>query len=79
MVGNLSEWVADWVLTTPLNSCLPSIAESDGFDGDNCFNGAAPGAGPTALIRGRDGVFAVDARRSGLLIGEQSLGFRAAR
>jgi hypothetical protein len=47
MVGNLSEWVADWV---PLpTSCVSSLF---GTSDVNCLAGADTAAGPGALIRG---------------------------
>jgi hypothetical protein len=80
MVGNLWEWVADWV---PLSTaCVPAL-----FAGDrNCLAGASTTAGPGALIRGGfgfdggtgAGVFAVfgdNAPSSS----EFGFGFRAAR
>jgi formylglycine-generating enzyme required for sulfatase activity len=86
MVGNLWEWVADWV---PLSTggCVPAL-----FAGDlNCLVGASTGAGPGALVRGGSfggsgsfgggtgaGVFAVIG--SGTPSGSgDSIGFRAAR
>lgn len=61
MVGNLYEWVEDWV---PLSTdCPPSLF---GTDDVNCLAGASTTAGPGALIRGgyfgdgaNAGVFAV--------------------
>jgi formylglycine-generating enzyme required for sulfatase activity len=79
MVGNLSEWVADWV---PLNgvACGPSFV---GFD-FNCPGGLIAETGAGALLRGGNfsdvggaGPFAV----GGLppTFESNSLGFRAAR
>ncbi len=50
MVGNLYEWVADWVpRSTTCGSWAPSVSP----DGDDqCFAGAATTGGPGALIRG---------------------------
>jgi sulfatase-modifying factor enzyme 1 len=81
MVGNLAEWVADWV---PLsNSCVPAIFL--GTDDQNCLAGAEPTSGPGAVYRGggfsygiQAGVFAVGADRIPL-DGDSSIGFRAAR
>jgi hypothetical protein len=47
MVGNLSEWVADWV---PLSTACPGWG---GFSNDSmCFSGADTTGGPGALLRG---------------------------
>lgn len=80
MVGNLWEWVAEWV---PLSTvCVPALFESD----LNCLAGASTAAGPGALIRGGffdnggtgAGVFAVfgDSTPSRA---DNGIGFRAAR
>lgn len=80
MVGNLYEWVADWV---PLSTaCTPSLF---GTGDSNCLAGASTTSGPGALIRGGnytnggdDGVFNVvglDPPTST----SASIGFRAAR
>jgi hypothetical protein len=80
MVGNLWEWVADWV---PLSTVCPGWG---GFSDDRmCLAGADAAAGPGALIRGGDfdngagaGVFAV----YGALVpwdADNLVGFRAAR
>lgn len=61
MVGNLHEWVADWV---PLSTACPGWG---GFSDDTmCLAGASTTGGPGALVRGGDfddganaGVFAV--------------------
>jgi len=79
MVGNLSEWVADWM---PLSTaCVPAL-----FAGDfNCLAGADTGAGPGALFRGGffddgadAGVFAVNGQRTPSH-SVNAFGFRAAR
>jgi hypothetical protein len=80
MVGNLHEWVGDWVplSTTP---CVPALFAGD----DNCLVGASTTAGPGALFRGgyfdsgtRAGVFAVNGG-NGPSSAFSSVGFRAAR
>jgi hypothetical protein len=80
MVGNLIEWVAEWVPRS--TACVPAL-----FAGDaNCLAGASTTAGPGALIRGGTvfndgaaaGVFAVEGRSSILNL-LSFLGFRAAR
>ena len=49
MVGNLYEWVADWV---PLSTaCVASLFGTSDY---NCLAGASTVAGPAALIRGGD-------------------------
>ncbi|MBI2882965.1 MAG: hypothetical protein HYY11_03500 [Candidatus Methylomirabilis oxyfera] len=80
MVGNVAEWVADWV---PLSTtCVPSLLGS--FD-SNCLAGASTTTGPGALIRGGRwddlsdaGVFSVfgDVTPANAFLG---VGFRAAR
>lgn len=80
MVGNLVEWVADWV---PLSTaCVTSLF---GTGDANCLAGASTSNGPGALARGGDffdgpsaGVFAVQGN-SPVSITSFSLGFRAAR
>ena len=81
MVGNLSEWVADWV---PRSTACPGW----GLFSDDlmCLAGADTTGGPGALIRGGDfndgssaGVFAVDgfSQPSSAVVGV--VGFRCAR
>lgn len=77
MVGNLAEWVAEWVPRA--DACGSALFNGDGFGGENCFHGADLDSGPAALVRGSNGVFAVNARRSSPGGGERSLGFRGAR
>jgi Sulfatase-modifying factor enzyme 1 len=88
MVGNVSEWVAEWVplSTHPCGSTLQGLPGWGTFSDDiQCLSGADTTSGPGALIRGGDfnhgagaGVFAVfgDARPFDRL---PSIGFRAAR
>ncbi len=82
LVGNLNEWVADWVPRS--TTCIPT--ELFAGTGDfNCLAGAATDSGPGALFRGGDfgggttaGVFAV----GGLNTPSHAsflIGFRAAR
>ena len=81
MVGNLQEWVADWVPHSTV--CVAAL-----FAGDfNCLAGASTTFGPGALIRGGHfangtsaGVFAVDGRGTPSVAGVGIfLGFRAGR
>ena len=80
MVGNLSEWVAEWV---PLSTaCLPALF---GNGDDNCLAGASTVSGPGALLRGGTsfsgtdaGVFTVRGDFT-LLFARGDIGFRAAR
>jgi formylglycine-generating enzyme required for sulfatase activity len=48
MVGNLDEWVEDWVPQS--TTCVPSLFADD----FNCLAGASTTSGPGALIRGGD-------------------------
>jgi formylglycine-generating enzyme required for sulfatase activity len=86
MVGNLYEWVSDWV---PLSTTCPGWGSGFFFNGDfQCFAGAdtsSVGGGPGALMRGGDfdngsdaGVFAIrgSLQPSG---SDQFLGFRCGR
>jgi formylglycine-generating enzyme required for sulfatase activity len=80
MVGNLYEWVADWV---PVSTACPGWG---GFSNDNdCFAGASAASGPAALLRGGDyghgtsaGPFTVSASFRPTIFGP-SIGFRCAR
>jgi hypothetical protein len=82
MVGNLYEWVAEWVPRS--TTCVPSLFA--GTDDQNCMAGASTESGPGALIRGGGlydngplaGVFAVDGsvRPS---VADGQIGFRAVR
>jgi formylglycine-generating enzyme required for sulfatase activity len=81
MVGNLYEWVADWV---PRSTACPGWGV---FSNDNmCFSGASTTAnGPGALLRGGDfghgtaaGPFTVSASFGPSVFGP-SIGFRCAR
>jgi hypothetical protein len=56
MVGNLREWVADWV---PLSTaCVTALFGTGDL---NCLAGASTTSGPGALIRGGDFVLGSDA------------------
>ena len=86
-VGNLFEWVADWVPRS--TQCIVG-AGLFGTDDFMCLAGADTAAGPGALIRGGDfgapgfgggtasGVFAVSGAINPSLVFE-GIGFRAAR
>ncbi len=84
MVGNVREWVADWVpLSTGCGDWPSSISAND----DQCLSGASvvPTDEPGALLRGGDfndgtaaGPFAVDGRFSPSA-GSFEIGFRCAR
>jgi hypothetical protein len=82
MVGNLYEWVADWVPRS--TTCVPSLFSATGDQ--NCLAGASTESGPGGLLRGGGifdegalaGVFTMD----GSVIPTYSdggIGFRAAR
>ncbi len=81
MVGNLWEWVADWVPKS--TGCVPTSLFGTGDW--NCLAGADTAAGPGALIRGGsfgDGTFAGVFAMDGRLVPSLSngfIGFRAAR
>jgi sulfatase-modifying factor enzyme 1 len=81
MVGNVFEWVADWV---PLSTaCVQPLF---GSGDQNCLAGASTTAGPGALLRGgffggtlsQAGVFMIEARHPPTII-DLAVGFRAAR
>ena len=86
LVGNVFEWVADWVPQS--TQCVPELFIGTGDF--NCLAGASTAAGPGALIRGGDfgtldlgggvnaGVFAVSGAINPSLAFE-GIGFRAAR
>ena len=86
LVGNLFEWVADWVPRST-QCVVPGLFGTGDF---NCLAGADTAAGPGALIRGGDfgapgfgggansGVFAVSGAINPSLAFE-GIGFRAAR
>ncbi len=80
MVGNLTEWVADWV---PLSTgCIITALFADDF---NCLAGASTTSGPGAVVRGGHfsngtvaGVFAVSGGNT-LLNANDALGFHCGR
>src|SRR5439155_21423530 len=82
MVGNLSEWVADWV---PLSTVCPGWIQP-GFppfsDDSMCLAGANSSADPGALFRGGDftlgtgaGVFAINGLNNPFLDVHSTIGF----
>ena len=82
MVGNVSEWVADWVPRS-IHPCGSWGSFSDDLQ---CLDGADVTGQPGALVRGGDfnhgagaGVFAVFGDRGPFDGGFGSIGFRAAR
>jgi hypothetical protein len=79
MVGNVSEWVADWV---PQSTACGNWGLSDDIQ---CLAGAGVSGAPGALIRGGNlldgagaGVFAVNALNTPFL-SHGTVGFRSAR
>jgi formylglycine-generating enzyme required for sulfatase activity len=81
MVGNLSEWVADWTLLNPGLPCVTGYYASNDF---NCLSGLIVANGPGAIVRGGNfqdalaaGAFAVGALPP--TFESDSLGFRGAR
>jgi formylglycine-generating enzyme required for sulfatase activity len=82
MVGNVLEWVADWV--TPTSGCSGTWAASLGTTDAQCITGAETSGEPGALVRGGSvgmgasaGPFAVGA--GGPSISTLDNGFRCAR
>lgn len=84
MVGNLREWVDDWVPLSTGCGHWPSTISTDDLQ---CLSGASPGANdePGALVRGGGyldgaaaGLFAIDAR-NGPSTAAVDLGFRCVR
>jgi formylglycine-generating enzyme required for sulfatase activity len=85
MVGNLNEWVADWV--PKATNCLLDGSLFIGTGDSNCFGGADTVTGPAALIRG-GGFSFFGGTSAGVstvaasfvpIDADQGLGFRAAR
>jgi hypothetical protein len=81
MVGNLVEWVADWVPQSPTNCDPPLFAETRDF---NCLAGPYTNGGPAALWRG--GVWADGAGAGVFMVAGSApsnsgnaVGFRAVR
>jgi hypothetical protein len=81
MVGNVFEWVADWV---PLSTvCVPPLI---GIVLNNCLAGASTTSGPGALLRGGffggspadGGAYRIDGRSLPSRV-DLAIGFRAAR
>jgi formylglycine-generating enzyme required for sulfatase activity len=79
-VGNVNEWVADWVPRTP------GVCPGWGFSDDMmCFAGADPSSSPAALLRGGSfingphaGVFAI-VGQTPPDVALSSIGFRCGR
>jgi formylglycine-generating enzyme required for sulfatase activity len=88
MVGNVSEWVADWSEVASNCTDWTTTAGIPGSD-RSCFGGAGGAGGsslPSAMVRGGSfssetgaGVFSVDAEFAASMAGESGLGFRCAR
>ena len=80
MVGNVSEWVADWI---PAGTACPGWGA--GFSDDlMCLAGADAARGPGGLIRGGDWTSATNAGTFALSgfdpsLGDAHIGFRCAR
>jgi hypothetical protein len=81
MVGNLSEWVADWILLPGSPACDAAFYGTNDF---NCLAGLLPGSGPGAILRGGNfqdgtgaGAFAVGSITP--TFESDSLGFRGVR
>jgi hypothetical protein len=81
MVGNVDEWVADWV---PLSTaCVTPLFGTNNY---NCLAGASTSSGPGALFRGGNnnsgtgaGVFDVFGSYQPSSVGNGGVGFRCAR
>jgi hypothetical protein len=75
MVGNATEWVADW---TQAGTLCSTAGSAFGID-VNCLQGAAAPSHPHALARGFDGVFAIETFAVDTAPTYRNLGFRCAR
>lgn len=85
MVGNVYEWVADWMPRNPDTTCETTGSWGSFSDDAQCLGGAATTGAPGALTRGGSkfdgalaGVFAVSSFNAPSLAGT-NLGFRAVR
>ena len=82
MVGNLYEWVADWVpRSTECGTWSPGVSQTGD---DQCMGGATSGGEPGVLIRGGDFLHGAAAGPLALFVVEPSIlpnliGFRCAR